>query len=297
MSRRTEIQVGATVLVALAVTLWGVTWLKELSLARKVRVWTVTFPQTGGLASSDEVQVNGLRKGSVDRVSLVGDHVVVSLALASDITLTSDSRVSIRNVGLMGEKVIAVDYRATGRAYGERDTIAGVYERGIPEVMAEMGTTVDAISDLARQLQSIASSLERAGTIDKTLANFQGTSEELKLAVSENRALLKETLQNLNAASRTARSLTTDREAQLRRTLDSFERSAAGMERLTTRLDSLRGALQSVSNKIDGGEGSLGRLVNDPQLYDEAKVTVAELRALIADIKKNPKKYINLSVF
>ena len=69
------------------------------------------------------------------------------------------------------------------------------------------------------------------------------------------------------------------------------------MERLTVKLDSLRGSLQSVSGKIDRGQGTLGQLVNDPRLYEDTKVTVAELRALIADIKKNPKKYINLSVF
>src|SRR5439155_20847242 len=83
LSRRTEIQVGATVLVALGITLWGVTWLKELSLTKKVRVWQVTFPQTGGLSTSDEVQVNGLRKGAVSSVQLVGDHVLVNLAITS----------------------------------------------------------------------------------------------------------------------------------------------------------------------------------------------------------------------
>ncbi len=297
MSRRTEIQVGATVLVALGITLWGVTWLKELSLAKQVRVWRVTFPQTGGLSSSDEVQVNGLRKGSVGQVALVDDHVVVDLSLAAEITLTSDSRVSIRNVGMMGEKVIAVDLRATGVPYTSRDTISGVYEKGIPEVMAEMGGTVDAVTALATQLKSLADALETSGTLDKTLSNFRNSSEELKLAVSENRSLLKETMVNLHAASRTARSLTTDREAQLKRTLDSFERTAVGMEKLTARLDSLRGSLQSVSSKIDRGDGSLGRLVNDPKLYDDAKESVAQLRLLIEDIKKNPKKYINLRVF
>ncbi len=297
MSRRTEIQVGATMLVALGITLWGVTWLKELSLAKQVRVWHVTFPQTGGLSSSDEVQVNGLRKGSVGRVALVGDHVVVDLSLAAEITLTTDSRVSIRNVGMMGEKVIAVDLKATGVPHTSRDTIAGVYERGIPEVMAEMGGTVDAVTALATQLRSVADAMEKSGSLDKTLSNFRNTSEELKLAVSENRMLLKETMVNLHSASRTAKSLTTDREVQLKRTLDSFEHSAMGMERLTTRLDSLRGALQRVSSKIDRGDGTLGKLVNDPKLYDDAKESVTELRLLIADIKKNPKKYINLRVF
>ena len=297
MSRSREIQVGATVLVALGVTLWGVTWLKELSLAKKVRVWHVTFQQTGGLSSSDEVQVNGLRKGNVSNVALVRDHVVVDLALASDIELTSECRVSIRNIGLMGEKVIAVDLSTNGVAYTPRDTIAGLYEKGIPEVMATMGTTIDAVTELAVQLKNIANTMQGNGSLDRTLANFRNTSEELKLAVSENRAMLKETMTNLNAASRTAKSLTTDREGQFKRTLDSFERSAVGMERLTTRLDSLRSVLQTVSSRVERGDGTLGKLVNDPKLYDDTKETVAQLKALIEDIKKNPKKYINLKVF
>ena len=284
-------------LVALGITLWGVTWLKELSLNKQVRVWQVTFPQTGGLSSSDEVQVNGLRRGSVAGVQLVGDHVLVGLAIAAEVTLTSDCRVAIRNIGLMGEKVIAVDLRTSGVPYGARDTIPGVYEKGVPEVMAEMGTTVDAVADLATQLRNIADAMEKSGSLDRTLSNFRNTSEELKLAVSENRAVLKETVANLNAASRTAKALTTDREAQLKHTLDSFERSAVGMERLTARLDSLRVSLQSVSNKLDRGDGTLGKLINDPKLYEDAKESVAGLRQLIDDIKKNPKKYINLRVF
>lgn len=297
MSRRTEIQVGATVLVALGITLWGVTWLKDLSLNKRVRLWHVTFPQTGGLASSDEVQVNGLRKGSVARVDLVGDHVLVELALATDITLTRDSRVSIRNIGMMGEKVIAVDLSASGVPYGERDTIPGLYEKGIPEVMAGMGSTVDAVTALAEQLKHIADAMEKSGSLDRTLANFSVTSEELKLAVSENRALLRETVANLHAASRTAKALTTDREGQLRHTLDSFERSAAGLDRLTTRLDSLRTVLQTVANKVERGDGTLGKLVNDPKLYDDARESVTQLKLLIGDIKANPKKYLNLKVF
>src|SRR5262249_53102740 len=154
LSRTREIQVGITVLVALGITLWGVTWLKQFSLARQVRVWHVTFPQTGGLSTSDEVQVNGLRKGSVGSVALIGDHVAVDLALASDITLTRDCRVAVRNVGLMGEKVIAVDLHASGTPFGAGDTIPGIYEKGIPEVMAGVGGTIDAITELAAQLKS-----------------------------------------------------------------------------------------------------------------------------------------------
>jgi phospholipid/cholesterol/gamma-HCH transport system substrate-binding protein len=297
LSRTREIQVGVTVLVALGITLWGVTWLKQLSLARRVRVWHVTFPQTGGLSTSDEVQVNGLRKGNVQSVALVRDHVSVDLALASDIALTTDCRVAVRNVGMMGEKVIAVDLHASGVAYAATDTIPGIYEKGIPEVMAGVGGTIDAISELATQLKALADALDKNGNLTQTLTNLHDTSEELKAAVVENRAQLRLTIANFNASSRTVKSLTTDREAELRKALDSFERSAAGLERLTLRLDSLRATLQSVSGKVDRGDGSLGKLVNDPRLYDEARQTVTELKALIADIKTNPKKYVQVKVF
>jgi phospholipid/cholesterol/gamma-HCH transport system substrate-binding protein len=297
VSRRTEIQVGATVLVALAITLWGVTWLKELSIARKVQVWHVIFPQTGGLSSSDEVQVNGLRKGSVQSVALVGDHVVVDLALASDVALTTDSRVAVRNVGLMGEKVIAVDLRATGTRIPPGDTLVGLYEKGVPEVMAELGGTMNAINSLAGTLDRLATSAEREGDLERALANFRAASEDLRAAVAENRATLRETLANFEAASRTAKALTSDREARLTQTLDSFERSAEGLERLTARLDSLGAVVQSVAAKADRGDGTLGRVVNDPKLYQDAQESIAELKALIADIRKNPKKYLHLSVF
>ncbi len=297
MSRRTEIQVGATVLVALGITLWGVTWLKEVSFNKKYRVWHVTFPQTGGLSTSDEVQVNGLRKGTVSDVALAGDHVLVDLALSSDIQLTSECRVAIRNVGLMGERVIGVDLHTGGKAYTARDTIPGLYEPGVEEVVGGMGATVDAITDLATQLKKMADVMDKDGSLNQTMMNFRKTSEELKLAVTENRAVLKQTLANLNAASRTAKALTTDREADLKQTLDSIERSAESMERLTSRLDSLRTTLQSTSSKIDHGTGTLGKLVNDPKLYDDARESVTQLRLLIEDIRKNPKKYVNVKVF
>lgn len=297
MSRRTEIQVGITVLAALGITLWGVTWLKEMSLSRKVRQWHVTFPQTGGLATSDEVQVNGLRKGNVADLHLAGDHVIVDLDLASDIVITRASTVAVRNVGLMGEKVVAVDLIMGGPAYTERDTITGVFEKGIPEVMAEVGGTIDRLNSLTDQMLRVASALERNDNLDATMDNVRKTSEELRLAVTENRRAMRETIANLDAVSRTAKTLTTDREAQIGRTIDSFERSVSEVERLTARLDSLRATVQTISGRVERGDGSLGKLVNDPVLYDDAKASVAELKALIADIKKNPRKYIHLSIF
>lgn len=297
MSRKIEIQVGATVLVAVAILLWGVTWLKEFSLANKVNVWTVTFPRTGGLGRNDEVQVNGIRKGAVESMQLVGDHVVVRLALATDVTLTRDCSVAIRNVGLMGEKVIAVDLKTTGAAYTARDTIVGDYELGMPEIMARVGTTLDTITELTQNLHDISEVLVKKGELESTLKEFAATSRELRATVVENRAALRGTMQNFAAASRTAKALTTDREAELARSVDDFAKAASRMNTLSARLDSLSAVLASVSGKVDRGDGTLGRLVNDRQMYEDLNASVQSLRALIDDIKKNPKKYLHVSIF
>jgi phospholipid/cholesterol/gamma-HCH transport system substrate-binding protein len=230
-------------------------------------------------------------------MNLAGDHVMIELALATDVQLTSTSRVAISNVGLMGEKVIAITLRDGGRPLGERDTIPGEFEQGVPEVMAELGKSVGAISSIAGQLQKLATTLEKEGDFRHTVKNFDDTSEELKLAVQENRVLLRHTMEDFSSAARTTKGLTTDREADLKRTLDQFSQAAENMNRLSGRLDSLRATLQQVAGKVERGDGTLGRLVNDDSLYIQVRNTTSSLQALIEDIKKNPKKYVHVSVF
>jgi phospholipid/cholesterol/gamma-HCH transport system substrate-binding protein len=284
MSRRTEIQVGATVLIALAILLWGVTW-------------PVRFEQTGGLGRSDEVQVNGIRKGAVQDMTLAGDHVLVTLALAHEVRLTHDCRVAIRNVGMMGEKVIFVDLRETGAPWTERDTIPGIYERGIPEVISALGDIVAPVARLTEQLRTVADVMEKNGDFAGTVRNFKATSEELRAAVHENRVTLRATMENFSSASKTAKSLTSDREAQLKKTMEDFASAAGKLDRLAGRLDSLRAVMQSLSSKVDRGEGTLGKLVNEDKLYTDLSAMVKDLNALIADIKANPKKYLKVEIF
>jgi phospholipid/cholesterol/gamma-HCH transport system substrate-binding protein len=297
VSRKTEIQVGITVLVALGVLLWGVTWLKELTVQRKVRVWHVAFTQAGGLGKSDEVLVNGLRKGTVEAISLAGDHVVVDLALASEVVLTEDSRVAIRNVGLMGEKVIAVDLRTTGRVWAATDTIPGLFESGMGEVMASVGGSVDVLNRMVTEINKLSNMLSEKGELGQTLRNFRDTSYELKKAVEENRAAIHTTMSNFAATSQTVKALATDKDAELRSSIDHLAATTKNMEQLTARLDSLRVTAQSVARKVDKGNGTLGKLINDDKLYSDMSASVQAVKALLEDIKANPKKYLTVKIF
>lgn len=297
MSRRYEIQVGLTVLAALVVLGWGVLWLRGYQASSKTRVWHVSFPQTGGLGQGDEVQVNGIRMGSVKDMRLRGDHVIVDLMLDEQVVVTRDSKVIVRNVGLMGEKVIAVDLLATGAPWTERDTIPGEYEKGIPEVMGDVALTIESVSGLTDQLTKLAGTADRKGDITAALANVRQASDELRLTLADNRRSLSSAVNDFAATARTTRQLTAGREAQLGKTIDHFSSSAEKLDRLSGRLDSLQTVLTNVTRKIDRGEGTLGQLVNDRKLYANMSAMVDTMRALIADVKKNPKKYFKVEIF
>jgi phospholipid/cholesterol/gamma-HCH transport system substrate-binding protein len=296
-SRKTEIQVGLTVLVAIAVLLWGIAWLSALTRSHLQRIWHVRFEQAAGLGEGDEARVNGVRKGVVRSLRLAGDHVVVDLALARDVQLTRDSRVVIRSTSMLGDKVIAVDYRGTGEPWSERDTIPGTFEKGLPEVMADLGLASGGLSGIAQQLDSLARTVNRDGGLVATVENFHRASVELAAAVAENRAALRQTMAEASATAGAAHRLVAGREPELGAALDHFGTAAANLDRLSGRLDSLRVSLQGTASRLERGDGTLGRLVQDERLYDDLSASVRELRALIADIQAHPRKYIRLSVF
>jgi phospholipid/cholesterol/gamma-HCH transport system substrate-binding protein len=156
---------------------------------------------------------------------------------------------------------------------------------------------VGAVGDLAAQLEAIAKAGEKGSDLAMTIHNFREASNELRDAVRENRRSLKATLDNFADAARTTKSLTTDREAQLKRAMDDFASAADKLERLSGRLDSLRASIQSVSEKVDRGQGTLGKLVNDDRLYTDLSGAVHSLRVLVEDIKANPKKYLKVEIF
>ena len=297
MSRKTEIQVGATVLVAVAILLWSIAWLSMLARAHVQRVWHVRFPESGGLAEGNEAQVNGVGKGVVKSLRLVGDHVVVDIALARDVVLTRDCAVRIRSVSLMGDKVIAVDYRDGGAPWSPRDTLPGTYEKSVMDVMGEVGRASGSVAGIAAQLDSLGTSLRGEGGLAETVHSFRRAARDLEGAVAENRAALTATLRNFSATSRSAKELVVDRQADLGAALDHFASAAARLDRVAGRLDSLRASLQGSASRLERGEGTVGRLMTDERLYDELEGSVRELRALIADIKEHPRKYLRLSVF
>lgn len=297
-SRNTEILVGVTVLAALALVVWSVTYLREVRLARGTERWLVRFDDVGGLATDDPVTVNGVKKGAVKNIRLGKGEVLVEFILERDVALTSASAVYVRNVGLMGEKFIAVDQNPGGRALvAGRDTVRGVYEYGVPEVISQMGDALVSLQNLSDSIDRLIAMAEEKDTFRSTLANVENASRDLRSTLAANREDLNAAVANLRALSEAGRRMAESSEPRVTRAFDKVENTSSRLDSLITRVDSLAFSMNQVAQKINTGNSTVGKLVNERQLYDEMRGTLREVSALVRDIRANPQKFVKISVF
>jgi phospholipid/cholesterol/gamma-HCH transport system substrate-binding protein len=296
-ARKTEIQVGIAVLLALVVLVWGVTWLSDTQLAQRRQSYHARFADVGGLSEGDPITVNGVQKGVVGDIELVPGGVVAELSLDRDVPLTTASRVYVRNSGLMGEKFIAVDLAHTGRRQAPRDTIDGVYESGVPEVISQMGAALNSLQKVSDQIDRMLAVAEGRGSWQHTLENVENASSGLVVAVRENREDVREVTGNLREMSAELRMLVAEKRPVVASSVDRIDHTSQRVDSLVTRLDELTQRLARVSDHLESDSTTVGRLLTERELYDEMRRTLRETSQLVRDVRSNPRRYFNFSLF
>jgi phospholipid/cholesterol/gamma-HCH transport system substrate-binding protein len=262
-------------------------------------------------------------------------EVVMRVSKRMQDKIRSDSRASIGSLSLLGASVIDVSPSATGtmlpdwgfvpstRPYGQLSSVAEGATRGLEEATKLLqdlrrgrGTVGRLFTD-ERLYQDISQFVESAEQVVGTLNRGEGTLGRLLKDPATHDAL-KASLQNLSdITSRLNRGdgslgqlLRDDRFAtSISATADNLEQLTARVNRgegtlgklatdqtLFTRLSTVSERLDGVLRRLSDGEGTAGRLLQDKQLYENMNETVSELKALIGDIRKDPKKYLNVRV-
>jgi phospholipid/cholesterol/gamma-HCH transport system substrate-binding protein len=246
------------------------------------------------------VTVNGVKKGSVKGIALVpGGRVVVDFILGKDVPLTTADRVFVRNVGLMGEKFIAVAPAPGGRplerrARHDRRHVRERHPRGGLADGRRAGPRSSRLSDQFDRLLAIA---EERNTVRTSLGNVEAASVDLRRTIADSRDDLRALAANLRVTSEVARRAAETNEPRVARALDDVSRTSSRADSLIVRLDQLSLELAEVSRKLNSGNGTAAQLVNDRALYDDTRTAMRELSALVKDLRTNPKKYFKVSVF
>jgi phospholipid/cholesterol/gamma-HCH transport system substrate-binding protein len=295
-SRRAAIQVGITGLVALALLLIGIAWIKDYRLGQKNRLLTAQFEEVGSLSEGDPVSVRGVKKGAVREVQLLDQGVRVAFDLERDVLLHPDAMIRIANIGFMGEKFLALD---PGTAPGRFDTskpIPGRFQSGVPEVISGAGDLITQATELSSRLNEFLDAVDPA-TMERASKNLEKMSATLSSTVERNQGDLRQAVLDFKDAAHQIKTIASTNSEQVGTSIRDFGTASRRLSDLSEKLTVTAESLQRVVGRLDNRQGSLGKAIADSTLYDELRETLRNTNDLVRDIKKNPKRYIKLGIF
>jgi phospholipid/cholesterol/gamma-HCH transport system substrate-binding protein len=293
-----EAWVGLFVVAGLAATVITLAVMTDAALFRGRYIVTTNVPDAGGIRKGDPVLMRGVNIGRIISFSISRQAVEVRLEIEGEYPIPKDSRVELKASGLLGGMVAEVVPGTSAQMAGWGDRLPGASGIGLFDKMDSLAGEADKVAVKVQNLLS-----------DEMVKDLQGSSSGARKALESLQAILDE------------------QRGELRALTASLRRSAEGMEKVTTapelehavkrvdqlveRLDGTLSTLDrssksvaSILERMDRGEGTLGKLSRDDTLYRNASEATAnlnkatqELNKLLADFQAHPRKYINLKVF
>jgi phospholipid/cholesterol/gamma-HCH transport system substrate-binding protein len=333
MKRSNDLVVGSVVLLALAIIIAATLWLKQADIGRTRHDFDARVRDAGGLQVGNPLVIRGVHSGRVDRIELGRDGWVhVRFTLDQGVELPPDPVVVLSSVSLFGEWQGEVMRRSNAprdadvqRQLAEASGTAAVPTATLPDIAkltaitagiaGNVATVADRVhlafdDSAARELRrSIRNTAELTGSLSRTARRQSTNLDSLAVDVRQAARALDATAASLQrtivrvdsstSAGQIARIVANadSASATLRASAEDLRAMSRELARSQSVLQSLLARGDSVASKLNAGQGSLGALLNDPSLYRNSDSLVVALRDLVADIRKNPKKYVNVRIF
>jgi phospholipid/cholesterol/gamma-HCH transport system substrate-binding protein len=302
-----ETKVGILAAFAITLLILGFNFLKGRNLMAKKDTIYAVFPKVDGLSTSDAIRMNGLQIGNVTEME-EGDQdltsVVVGIHLIRDINIPDDSYATI-NANPLGATSVNI-VKGTSKTFIENgDTLRTVVAAGMLDdikksltpVMDNVNGTLTSVDSLVEQIGMVMDPATRAH-LQKTMANLAAATSQLNELLDTKSGPLAATLRNVSSITGNLKQQNDSINKIISNAATLTEKLAAldlekTLAKVQTTLDNLNATLQ----QINTGQGTAGKLVNDPKLYQNLNSTANSLNILLQDLRLHPKRYINVSVF
>jgi phospholipid/cholesterol/gamma-HCH transport system substrate-binding protein len=293
---RREVHVGLFVVIGLLAVLAALFALTDPGTFRGRYYVSTVVQDAGGIRKGDPVQMKGVNIGRIRDFSIDGSGVRITMELQHDpgYVVPADSRVAIVSGGLLQSMVAEI---VPGRSRKELPDGAELPSVDAPTLTGTVETlSADADTVLLRA-QALLNA-QTVGDVGASAAQMRELLVQLTGLAAEQRGQLSALTASL---SRSAQGLEGTVAAVSQ---PELARAIARTDSMTLRLDAATGSLQQASaslatlmQRVESGEGTLGRLTRDDELYQNMNAAVTSLSQLTTDIRQNPRKYINVSVF
>ena len=300
---------GLLIFILTGLFLLGIMYVQDITLKKSNYSFTVIFANVQGLNEGDDVNMLGKRIGKVSRAKIIGQKIAVELSIDNSFAfkIPVDSKIEVKSEGLMGSKYVSINPGVNDKKYilaGE--TVEGQREYDFSEITPGIVPITQDIGVFARRLKATLGEEEK-DRIRNTILNIESLTSELDgfvkgyrdvLSKSE-REDLSDIVTNLKMASESIKEKVDNDLSQI---LSGFKNVSDQSEDLKQAIINLKSSSESLNSsskkfenilaKIDSGEGTLGKMVNDPELYENLNVLSQDAQELVKDFKDNPIKYM-----
>ena len=300
MKRRDEVLVGVFLSVALAIVLLGTLWLVRGGLSSGYPLYS-KFAWGQNLKPGQPLLLAGVSVGAVADVQLRDDgYLDVFLRVNNDIKVPKNSVASVKPIGIFGDAAIALTPKGPSRVYfAPNDTVpVGAGETDIQAIENKVDSIAGTVNAMVKTLNTELVASGGIRDIRRSLASTATLSANAAQLSVQLNAIAAEQNRNLTAtmaAFRRAASAVDS--AKIDSTMRNFQTSSASLTRIAANLDQTSRRADNLVAGLERGEGNAGKLLKDTLLYRDLRGLVTQADSVLADLKKNPKKYINLSIF
>lgn len=287
-----EVKIGLATIVSLLLLYIGVNYLKGINLFKPANYYYVACKNVKDINISSPVFVEGFKIGLVRSISYdysTVDNIILEVSLDKGMKINKGSYISIESTLLSGSQLHVKLNKYVTEYYKAGDTLEG-------RLKEDMFTSVEQdilpkVADMMPKIDSILIGLQALinnPALMQSLANLEGTTKQLEASSIQLNALMRKDVPKIASdLQTTASNLST-----FSNNLNKLE-----LEQSIHTLNSSLGNIQTLTQKLNDKDNSLGLLLNDSSVYNNLNQTLENASGLLYDIKQNPKKYVRFSLF
>ena len=296
-----EIKAAILVIASILLFIWGYSFLNGKDLLSSYRMFYVQYDNVEGLSASAPVTINGLVVGRITKINLIPAtaKLEVEIQVESDFPISKSSTIDIYEPGLIGGKQIQIvpnmsdtNMAENGHVFNGRivpglTTLVGEKLTPLQEKIEKVATSADVLLNNLNDVldaKSKANLRESIAKLNSLMDEFGKATKSVNTILNKNQANIDGSLSNLNKTTANFSKISdTLANAKIGQTIKNFEQSLKGVN--------------TIISNLQQGKGSMGKLLTDDQLYKNLNSTSLELELLLQDLRLNPTRYINVSLF